>query len=787
MTRRWLHASTWSSWAVVAVLVIGGLLSAAAFQNARADLERRIDARVSRQVDRTMRALESHLESYRLLMPLTLRPVATMLPGQWLEIRSWQPELVAAASFHAAATGATRLVPITPGWPDVELPDLEVMLGAAWAPPAHSADVADTLQLRPVAVDDRILAMILIPHLVDRSQAGVFLVDPTKLRSLIGANRDRDIAVDLVLHAPNGSDLDIVGSTGDSGWAPSSASWFRQIERPVPGSDSTVVARFVPLATFATSQRIGTPWGILGVGLVLTALSSLVAWALLRVHGRAVELADQLTHERTAALTRLRAHLENTPLAAIEIDRDFQVASWNPAAERIFGHRASRIVGRSAAELFESEDAAMLFRSAVRSRPATGLEVANRRADGRRIDCLWYATPLEDGAGPVAALVQDVTEQRQLAERARENQKMEAVGRLAGGVAHDFNNILTAILGYTDLQLHSTDDPRVVEHAREIRNAAERAAGLTRQLLAFSRRSPSEPVVVDLNRLVEGTETMLRRLLTENMTLATDLDPDLWPVRVDPNQIEQVVVNLAVNARDAMPSGGRVVLRTANLATQDGDRVVLEVVDDGVGMTPEVAELAFEPFFTTKESGRGTGLGLATVYGIIHQAGGTVRLDTRPGAGTTVQIELPRSAGMLHAESGAGLGPEEPGGAGEVVLMVEDDPAVRQLTREMLESAGFRAVVAEDAEQALALAEQPDMKFDMLLSDVILPGMTGPELAAILRRQKPGLPVLFMSGYPDDQLGRHGIVDEGVHLLGKPFGSRTLVRRIREVLGQPPS
>ena len=395
-------------------------------------------------------------------------------------------------------------------------------------------------------------------------------------------------------------------------------------------------------------------------------------------------------------------------------------------------------------------------------------------------------------APAVARALQDAAvrrERRQLQHQLLQAQKLEAIGRLAGGVAHDFNNVLTAILGSTELLLLDTPAGVAAREELEIvRDAATRAQELIRQLLAFSARQVLQPAVVDLNALVESLGRMLRRLIGEDVTLTTAPGAGLGAVRVDPGQIEQVLVNLAVNARDAMPDGGRLTIGASNADVVDsgnvprGRYVVLQVTDTGVGMTPEILARVFEPFFTTKERGKGTGLGLATVYGIVQQSGGHVEVDSAPGAGTTFRIYLPRVEAPVEAppEAAPVTAPEE---GSETVLVAEDERLVRVLVRKTLTQAGYRVLEAGGGEEALRLAARHDGTIHLLVTDVVMPGMSGRELMRRLAEVRPNVKVLYMSGYSDEAVERHGVLDPGTAFMQKPFTPSVLARRVREVLG----
>jgi signal transduction histidine kinase len=386
----------------------------------------------------------------------------------------------------------------------------------------------------------------------------------------------------------------------------------------------------------------------------------------------------------------------------------------------------------------------------------------------------------------------DISDRKSLEAQFRQAQKMEAVGLLAGGVAHDFNNLLTAILGYSTFVI-DTFGPQDRRRAdmEEVLKAGQRAAVLTRQLLAFSRKQVLQPTSVDLNALVMGIRQMLARLIGETVDLVPILAPDLGTVRADAGQLEQVLMNLVLNARDAMPSGGRLAVETANVELdasfmQDvtihpGSYVLLAVSDNGIGMNEATKQRLFEPFFTTKEHGKGTGLGLATVYGIVKQTGGYIWVFSEPGKGATFKIYLPRVSGDGKVPDAVVVEEEMPAGT-ETVLLVEDEEAVRLLTRRILERAGYRVFDAANAEQAEALFERHGSVFNLLVTDVIMPGASGPRLFERLARQRPDLKVLYVSGYTGDTIVHQGELAPGVEFLRKPFTADALNRRVREVL-----
>jgi PAS domain S-box-containing protein len=382
----------------------------------------------------------------------------------------------------------------------------------------------------------------------------------------------------------------------------------------------------------------------------------------------------------------------------------------------------------------------------------------------------------------VVSHVIDVTSEKEAEAQLRQAQKMEAVGRLAGGIAHDFNNLLTAISGYSEFLIAGQTDDRLRRHAEEIKKAAGRAAALTGQLLAFSRRQVLQPRVLDLNAVVSDMDMMLRRLIGEDVELVTVLDPELASVKADPTQVEQVIVNLAVNARDAMPQGGSVTVETANVVTDAGSYVELRLTDTGTGMTEAERRQLFDPFFTTKEGG--TGLGLATVYGIVEQSGGEIEVETEPGLGSSFRILLP--AVETEPERLSAPADSEPATGDETILLIEDEAVVRRLVAEILESHGYSVLPAGDGPSALELLRRHPGSVDLLLSDVVMPGMSGPDVANAVAAMRPDVRVLYISGYTDSHVGNHGVLEPGVQLLQKPFNADELTRAVRSVLDDAP-
>jgi two-component system cell cycle sensor histidine kinase/response regulator CckA len=497
-------------------------------------------------------------------------------------------------------------------------------------------------------------------------------------------------------------------------------------------------------------------------------------------------------HALHAAEARYRELFENAVHGICRCYADGTILEGNPALASMLGHASvDALVGLKLGEDIYAEPVAFLtlvdrIRHAGR---AISVDANWRRKTGESI-AVRLSGRFEAGGSPygvVELMVEDATERRTLEAQLAHTTKMESIGRLAGGIAHDFNNLLTAILGYVDLMQGSLSetDP-IARHALQIRRSAERASLLTRQLLAFSRKQFLQPRVIDLNAVVEESSLMLRRLISEHIELAATLDPRLLRIKVDPAQLQQVLLNLAVNARDAMPQGGVLGIVTANVDLparalapefEPGAYVMLAVSDTGVGMDTTTRARVFEPFFTTKRIGEGTGLGLSTVYGIVRQSGGHIQVDSERGRGSRFTIYFPAVSDAVEAPRPETVLTDGPIGR-ETLLLVEDDPMVRSLAVEALKLKGYRVLDAGDGREAMALAQSAG-RIDLLITDVVMPRMTGRELADRLRVGAPSLRVLFMSGYPGslgDQLGHN------IDLLEKPFTSLTLVSRVRQAL-----
>ncbi len=516
----------------------------------------------------------------------------------------------------------------------------------------------------------------------------------------------------------------------------------------------------------------------------------------------------QTTEAPAESEIRQMAVLESSLDGVMILNEDGLVQELNLAAENMLGYSVGDGERRHWFDFVQAQEAGVRKLGGARaSQPADlrtfplggRVETTARKADGTEFPAEIAIIRVHlAGKEAYALWMRDLTDRRQLESQLWHSQKMEAVGRLAGGVAHDFNNLVTVIGGYSDLLLMNLPrNSTLHRHAEEIKKAGDRAASLTRQLLAFSRRQVLEPRVLDLNAVIGNVEKMLRRLIGEDIVLSTALHPGLWPVKTDPGQLEQVLLNLAVNARDAMPGGGKLTIETGNVtrtSTQagryrptmpPGQYVLLAVSDTGAGIDPEIRSHIFEPFFTTKEEGKGTGLGLATVYGIVKQSGGYIWVYSEPGQGASFKIYLPRAQEVSANLPGHAVQPHLRGGT-ETILVTEDEGAVRKLVHDALESAGYKVLEAEDAREALRLAGEHNNEIDLLLTDVVMPGINGRELAGKLRLLDSGIRVVYMSGYAENAIVHHGIVDRGAVLLQKPFTPDELVRKVRETLDSHP-
>jgi PAS domain S-box-containing protein len=552
------------------------------------------------------------------------------------------------------------------------------------------------------------------------------------------------------------------------------------------------------------------PFGVLGA--YTTCVRDFTAADIDFLQGLAHTLAAAVARrEAEAELLTSRSHLasviESAMDAIIGIDEDERIVVFNHAAETIFRCTATEAVGQGIGRFLpgkrigtdgEDADAAVAKNGSAPSRPGRRTAI---RADGEVFPIEATISHADTQPSLTTVFLRDVSERQRLEEQLRQAAKMEAVGRLAGGVAHDFNNLLVAITGYSDMLLCDLppESPCRLD-AQEIRQAADRAAALTRQLLAFSRRQVLKPERVELNDTLHGLERLLARIIGEDIVLSLDLDPTVWPVEADKGQLEQVIINLAVNARDAMPNGGRLSISTRNvlidqryaqryLDAAGGEYAALTVTDDGSGIAEEDLTQIFEPFFTTKATGKGTGLGLATVYGIVKQSGGHIEVHSERGFGTTFSIYLPRNIGAAKVEVEAAQNvATATAGKVETVVVVEDDPSVLAATARMLERWGFRVFAVPDADGAMALCSGEDgSDVSLVLSDVVMPNMGGLELTARLAETRPDLRVLLMSGYSDENLDPAALEASGLHMIHKPFAATQLVARVRAALDARPT
>ncbi len=521
-----------------------------------------------------------------------------------------------------------------------------------------------------------------------------------------------------------------------------------------------------------------------------------------------LDITDRKRAERGLRLSeeKMRSIFSAAPTGiGVVVNRVF--TECNDHLCEMTGYSSDELVGRSVRVLYPSQEeferVGLVKYGMIAERRSSSVETRWRRKDGEEVDVLLSAAPIDasDLSKGVTIAALDITE-RKRAEKEREKlesqlfqaQKIESVGRLAGGVAHDFNNMLSVILGYAELLRANLSSENPMSHdVDEIARAARRSRDITRQLLAFSRKQIISPKPVQLNELIEGTRTTLSRLIGEDIDLRFSPGENLWKIRFDPTQIDQILINLAVNARDAMPEGGVLTIETQNVDIDEsfarsqiemlpGQYVLLAVSDKGTGMDRETLSHLFEPFFTTKEMGKGTGLGLATIYGIVKQNGGFINVFSEPEKGTAFRIYLPRISG----EEAAVEKTEEiliPTGSASI-LLVEDDKMVRDLTRKMLETIGYAVLVAGTPAEALALLENRDVSIDLLMTDVVMPGANGADLRRNAEAIRPGVRVLFMSGYTSNVIVQHGVLEEGVHFVQKPFTRRDLARKIHEVLSR---
>lgn len=495
-----------------------------------------------------------------------------------------------------------------------------------------------------------------------------------------------------------------------------------------------------------------------------------------------------------------RSFYENAPIGIYRTSRDGKFLMVNPTLLKMLDMTFEELAEFDLNNRAKWNYSRRKFVEQIeREGKITGLETAWQKSDGTTVFMRENARCVRGANDSVLyyeGMLEDITEQKQLEEKLRQSQKMDAIGQLAGGVAHDFNNVLTIINGYSELALRRMEEDNPLRrNLEEIKKAGKRAASLTRQLLAFSRKQMLEPKTLDLNLIVSEMDKMLRRLIGEDIDFVTVLQPELGSVKADPGQIEQVILNLAVNARDAMPRGGKLMIETSNIYLDDvyarkhnvvnsGNYVMLAVSDTGTGMDSEIQEHIFEPFFTTKENGKGTGLGLSTVYGIVKQSEGNIWVYSEIGCGTTFKVYLPlvdETANFSKQESAFTDLPE----GDETVLLVEDEIAVRDLVGDILRTHGYKVLVAEHCSHALEIGANFDGEIALMVTDVVMPQMSGRDLAERLSPIRPKMKILYMSGYTDSAIVHHGVLEDGTHFIQKPFAPQNFARKVRETLDLP--
>jgi len=513
--------------------------------------------------------------------------------------------------------------------------------------------------------------------------------------------------------------------------------------------------------------------------------------------GRDMTAQKQLELAERRANDMLTAVIDASPVAILCLAPDRTVMIWSRAAEQIFGYSAEEVLGKPYMLVPPGHETQYddLFDRALAGETLRDIRVTRRRKDGAAIDVSFDAAAMigPNGVKGVAYALSDITERNRLEQQLRQSQKMDAIGQLTGGVAHDFNNMLTVITGTIDILGEAVaDKPELAAIAQLISEAADRGAELTARLLAFARKQPLQPRNFDPNEVATEVVKLLRPTLGEHIDVVWNLETDVWPAHADPSQVVTALLNLAVNARDAMPQGGKLTLETANVHLDDiyasahsevaaGPYVMFAVSDTGPGIPVAIREKVFEPFFTTKEVGRGTGLGLSMVYGFVKQSGGHIKLYSEEGQGTTFKIYLPR-ADSDRNEAASDIAPQAPVG-NEVILVVEDDEIVRQSVTAQLASLGYKTITASTAAEALALIDS-GVAFDLLFTDLVMPGpMGGNELATEAAKRRDSLKVLFTSGYTQSAIIHHGRLKAGVLLLPKPYRKPDLARMVRKALG----
>lgn len=836
------RALAWQAGA--AVLAASLTLSWNLYETEQAQLDRHIGLAVERISSDAAAILEDRLEA---LDRLARREEAR---GRFLE-ESWRLEtslyfrdtegLIALALLNDEAPDAA--LAIAPDHPAAE--QRPALLAAMQAARERGGDARKPILGAPVQLPGGNWLVAAVVRLEAPGRTPQWLAGVFDLRILLDRALARSVMAGFVIEI---ADQGRVIYLSQPGGALQDRDWMKEAAVSAAGRLWTV--RVWPRQGWVTRRWLMLPLVVSGLGLVVAVLlATSIHWAQAARQrameaeamnlelqreiqerrqaqeelARAHELLEERVRERTAELARvneaLRAEIlerqrtEETLRASEERYRnlfdsandmvythDLQgcFTSINRAAERITGYTREEALRMNIADVVVPEHLELARQMIVRKlggEGSTTYEIAIRTKDGRRllVEVSSHLT-FEDGK-PVGVLgiAREITERKRLEEQLRQSQRIEAIGRLAGGIAHDFNNLLTIIGAYSHMMLMDLPDRHPVRnYAEEILAAAERASALTDRLLAFSRRQVVQPVLVDVNEVVRNMVGLLRRMVGQDIELDTVLAPAVGLVRADPTQLEQVIMNLVINSRDAMPNGGRVTIETANFVREPGERgvpgpgswTVLRVRDTGHGMDAEVLSHIFEPFFTTKGPGKGTGLGLSIVYGVVKQSGGEITVESEVGKGTVFTIYLPHaSAEQLPAAPGAEAADEPVRAGGETILLVEDEPGVRKLVRQMLVQHGYQVLEAGSGPESLALVQRYPGRIDLLLTDVVMPQMNGRELAEQLRNLRPNLKVMYMTGYTEDTVVRQGIGATGVICLQKPFLPDTLARKVREVLG----
>jgi len=571
------------------------------------------------------------------------------------------------------------------------------------------------------------------------------------------------------------------------------------------GSSTAARATIVHVGAFALAATLHHPhFDMALLGTLRIVLPGIPFCAvMLHALSRALHAQEEAEKRLRASESHLRSLVDEAPIAIIALSNDDLVTMWNPSAERMLGWTRTEVIGQPLPTI-PSERRADFNATRAQERLGNQSHHAERtvlRKDGSSLSVSLSTAPLHNSAGEVLGtivLYSDISERKTLEEQLRQSQKMEAVGQLAGGVAHDFNNLLTVIMAHTSMLAQST--PRGTdshEDVEEIQKAAMGAAGLTRQLLAFSRKQVLKPVVLDLNETIIGVSAVLRRVLGEDIEIITRHDNESLFVRADPGQLEQVIMNLAVNARDAMPYGGTLTIETGLVdggreAVSSGHGVLppgffarLSVSDTGTGIAPEVQSRIFEPFFTTKDVGRGTGLGLSTVFGIVTQSNGHLAVTSAPGMGASFKIFLPIQPFTQLDDRTSTQTAQMPVAGGETILLVEDSAPVRGLARRVLEKQGYAVIEASDGVEGIEASARFPGRIDLVLTDAIMPRAGGGELVRAIRETRREIRVLYMTGYTEDQLVRAGLRNDQDSLVQKPFTPDALVAAVRETLDMP--